>query len=720
MTKRLLLASAMAAALSFGGTAMAQQAATSAAQPAAAPAAEPADEFLWLEEVEGAKAIDWAKAQNEKTFARLKADPRFEPARAEIERILTARDRIPYGSIDGDVVNNFWQDQTHVRGIWRRTSMDSYRAAEPAWETVLDIDALAKAEGKNWVYKGGSCLPPENRLCLVSLSDGGKDAIVIREYDTVEKRFVEGGFTLPEAKQAAQWVDKDTLLIATDTGPDSMTTSGYPRRVKMWTRGTPAEQAKLVFEGAVEDMGVWPTVIHRPEGTTLMLSRRPSFFTEEWHLVAKDGKTTKLALPLGIEFQGILGGDLLVQLRADWTVGGKTHPKGTLVAVPLTDVAGGKPPAAVTALVTPTDTAAIAGVSVAKDTVYVAMLDDVVGKLLAMKPGAKGWETMEVTLPENGAVRIVSTDAFSRDVLVNYASYLQPDTLYLMDEGGKPEAIKSLPARFDAAPFVTEQRFATSKDGTRVPYFIVRAKDTKLNGDNPTLVYGYGGFEIPSLPGYVGPVSMTWLQAGGIYVVANIRGGGEYGPRWHQAALKENRQKAFDDFIAVSEHLVSERITRPARLGILGGSNGGLLTGVAMTQRPDLFGAVIIAVPLLDMLRYHTLLAGASWMGEYGNPDIPEERAFIAKYSPYQALRKDATYPEAFVYTSTKDDRVHPGHARKFSARLQAMGHPVLYYENIEGGHSAAANLKQRAEVSALQVVYLMQRLMDAPGRPSN
>lgn len=714
MTKRILLASAMAAALTFGGTAMAQQAAT------ATPAAEPADEFLWLEEVEGAKAIDWAKAQNEKTFARLKADPRFEPLRAEAERILTARDRIPYGSIDGDVVNNFWQDQTHVRGIWRRTSMDSYRTAEPAWETVLDIDAVAKAEGKNWVYKGGSCLPPENRFCLVSLSDGGKDAVVVREFDAKEKRFVEGGFTMPEAKQAAQWVDKDTLLIATDTGPDSLTSSGYPRRVKLWTRGTPMSAAKQVFEGAVTDVGSWPSVTHRPEGTVMAVSRSPDFFTQEIHLVAKDGKTTKLDLPPTIEGQGLIGDHALIQLRADWTVGGKTHPKGALLALSHAELSTGKAPTKVTALVTPTDTSAVSGVAVSKDTVYVAMLDNVVGKLLALKPGKDGWSTTEVPLPANGTLRIVSTDAYSTDVMVNFASYLQPDTLYLMPGGGKPEAIKSLPARFDAAPYVTEQRFATSADGTRIPYFIVRAKETKLNGDNPTLVYGYGGFEVPSLPGYLGPLAMSWLKGGGIYVVANIRGGGEFGPRWHQAALKQNRQKAFDDFIAVAEHLVAEKVTRPARLGILGGSNGGLLTGAVMTQRPDLYGAVIIAVPLLDMLRYHTLLAGASWIGEYGNPDVPAERAYIAKYSPYQALRKDAKYPEAFVYTSTKDDRVHPGHARKFSARLQALGHPVIYYENIEGGHSAAANLKQRAEVTALQLVYLMQQLMDKPGKPTN
>lgn len=726
----LFLATAMAAALTIGGTAMAQQAQPAAGPKAGNAAEKPAtpvadreaakDPFLWLEEVEGAKAIEWAKAQNQTAFARLKADPRFEEIRAEAERILTARDRIPYGTIDGNKVSNFWQDQTNVRGIWRETTMDSYRTADPAWVTVLDVDALAKAENRNWVYRGAQCLPPENRLCLVTLSDGGKDAATIREFDAVEKRFVEGGFVLPEAKQSASWIDKDTLLIATDTGPDSMTTSGYPRRVKIWKRGTSAAEAKQVFEGRVEDVATWPTVSHRPEGTVMLANRRPTFFTEELHLIARDGGTTKLALPPEIESQGIFGDHLLIQLRADWAIGGRTHPKGALVAVSLKELATGRAPAAATALITPSETTAISGISVAKGGVYVTVLDNVVGKLLALKPARDGWSTSEVPLPANGTVQVVSTDAFSDDVLVNFASFLQPDTLYVMAGGGKPEAIKALPARFDAGPFVSEQRFATSRDGTKVPYFIVRAKETKLTGDNPTLLWGYGGFELAFPPAYLSPLPISWIKAGGVYVVANIRGGGEFGPRWHQAALKENRQRAFDDFIAVGEHLVETKVTRPGRLGIQGGSNGGLLTGVAMTQRPDLFGASIIAVPLLDMLRYHTLLAGASWMDEYGNPEKPEDYAYISKYSPYQALRKDAKYPEAFVFTSTKDDRVHPGHARKFVARMQEMGHPVLYYENIEGGHSAASNLKQRAELIGLQVVYLMQQLMDKPGRPSN
>lgn len=710
--KRTMLAAAAAVALISGMPALAQDAGKAGAP--AAPVKATDDPHLWLEEVEGAKAIDWAKKQNEETFQRLKGDPRFEPLRADAEAIFTARDRIAYGALEGGQVDNFWQDATNVRGVWRRTSVDSYRTADPKWDIVLDLDALSKAEKENWVYKGHTCLAPESTLCLVNLSRGGKDAVVVREYDAAKKAFVQGGFALPEAKQTVAWADKDTLLVASDFGPDTMTDSGYARQVRLWKRGSDLAKAPILLNVGKTDVWARPAVYQRPEGTTILLNRGPDFFTEEWHVLGKDGKPAKLNLPLGIDLRGVIDGHVLLLLRADWAVAGKNFAKGTLVAVPVAEAAAGTPKTVETILA-PSATASIEDVSVAKDAVYIDLLDNVVGKLVAAKRGAKGWTLADVALPGQGSLSITSTDAFSTDVLVNYTNFLQPDTLYLMPAGGKPEAIKSLPARFDSAPYKTEQRFATSKDGTKVPYFIVGPKDMKLDGENPTLLYAYGGFEISQTPRYLSAFGKSWLQAGGVYAVANIRGGGEFGPAWHQAALKENRQRAFDDFIAVGEDLVKTKVTKPARLGIQGGSNGGLLTGVAMTQRPDLFNAVIVAVPLLDMLRYHTLLAGASWMGEYGNPDIPAERAFIGKYSPYQNLKPTVTYPEAFVYTSTKDDRVHPGHARKFVARLEEFGKPVIYYENIEGGHSAAANLKQRAEVTALQLVYLMQKLMEKP-----
>jgi prolyl oligopeptidase len=708
----------MAAAMSLlvgtiaGGPAMARSIVEATTTTATATAAVD-DPWNWLEEVEGERALAWSREQNGLSLPRLKGDSRFEALRADAEKILTARDRIPYGSLEGNLVDNFWQDQTAVRGIWRRTGIDSYRTPDPKWDTVLDFDALAKAENKNWVYKGSDCLPPANTRCMVSLSDGGKDAVVIREYDVAKKAWVKDGFQTPESKQWFAWADQDTLMIATDFGPGSMTESGYPRQVRLWKRGTDLAKAKVLLEVAATDVWARPVAIHRPEGSTLLVNRGPDFFTEEWHLVdAATGKTTKIKLPLEIEFQGVIGDRFVFQTRKDWTADKNTFAKGSLVSVSLTELRTGDWKG-FTVHYQPTDKEVMAGVGISKSAIWLALLDDVKGKLAVLTPADN--KRRDIPLPAAGTVRIVSTTSGSDDVLVNFSSFLQPDTLYLLPAGGEPQAIKSLPARFDASPFVTEQRFATSKDGTRVPYFIVRSKALKTDGNNPTLLYAYGGFEISQSPAYLGPLGKGWLESGGVYVVANIRGGGEYGPRWHQAALKANRQRAFDDFAAVAEDLIKTGVTKPARLGIQGGSNGGLLTGVALTQRPDLFGAVIIAVPLLDMLRYNKLLAGASWVGEYGDPDKPEERAFISKYSPYQNLRKDAKYPVPFVYTSTKDDRVHPGHARKFVARLKEQGHDVLYYENIEGGHSAAANLAQRAEVTALQGVYLRQRLMDRP-----
>lgn len=681
-------------------------------EPAFAAAEAAKDPFVWLEEVEGAKALDWGRKHNEATFARLKNDPRFEPIRAEAEKVLTAKDRIAYGSLEGGKVDNFWQDQTNVRGVWRRTSLDSYKSQDTQWDIVLDIDKLAKDEGKNWVYKGHNCVGADATRCLVYLSDGGKDAVTVREFDVKTKSFVKDGFQLPESKQTIDWADENTLMVATNFGPDSMTDSGYARQVRLWKRGTDLATAPLLLEVGKQDVWARPYAVRRPEGTTLLVQRGPDFFTEEWHLVGADGKTTKLALPLGIEMRGVMNGDLILSLRDDWSVAGKALKKGDLVALPLAQAAAGKV-TSVDVIYSPGETAAIQGVALAQDAIYIDLLDNVTGKLLATRKGTGGWQQTAIDLPANGSLNIISTDAFSTDVLVSYTNFLQPDTLYLMEKGGKPQGIKALPARFDAAPFTTEQRFATSKDGTKVPYFIVRPKNQKADGNNPTLLYGYGGFEISMTPSYMSVLGKAWLEQGGTYVVANIRGGGEFGPRWHQAALKQNRQRAYDDFQAVAEDLIKTKVTKPAKLGIQGGSNGGLLTGVTMTQRPDLFGAVIVAVPLLDMMRYHTLLAGASWMGEYGNPEIPAEREWLAKFSPYQNIKKDVKYPEALVYTSTKDDRVHPGHARKFVAKLESLGHPVMYYENMEGGHSAAANLKQRAEVTALQVVYLTQKLVD-------
>lgn len=673
------------------------------------------DPYLWLEEVEGERALAWVEEQNAKTLPQFEDDPRFEDLRQEALEVYTSDERIPYGSIHGNAVYNFWQDDEHVRGIWRRMDITDYAAGGGDWETVLDIDALAKEEDENWVWAGANCLPQSDR-CLVMLSRGGGDANVVREFDLETAGFVDGGFTLPEAKSQVSWVDEDTLLVGTDFGEGSLTTSGYPRQVRMWSRGTPLADAPQIHEVPREHVWLWGGASHRPEGTELFLLEGPSFFEQRILHLNGEGEARPLPLPLSVSMQGFMDGKIIVLLRDDWAHEGGTLPGGALIAMDAAASAEAGTPQDLEVILEPTETAfidAVGGIAVARDTVYVTVLDNVKGRLVAARRGENGWQSDDVAMPADGSLSVSEADPFSGIAFVNYESFLSPDQLYMIQPGAAPRVVRSLPPQFDTEGLVTEQRFATSADGTRIPYFVVRAEDMEFNGDAPTILYGYGGFEISLKPSYVSPLVQSWLERGGVYVVANIRGGGEFGPRWHHAALLENRQRAYDDFAAVAEDLIAGNITSPDHLGILGGSNGGLLVGATFLQRPDLFNAVVSAVPLLDMLRYHKLLAGASWMGEYGDPDDPDMREVILGYSPYQNVREDADYPEVFFTTSTRDDRVHPGHARKMAARMQAMGHDIYYYENTEGGHSAAANQIQRARLAALEGVYFMQKLMD-------
>lgn len=674
------------------------------------------DPYLWLEEVEGEKALEWVKERNKHSLGILEQDPRFKGLMEGALKDYNAADKIAYGRLQGGSVHNFWQDANNVRGLWRRASSRSYASGEPKWVDILDFDKLAETENENWVYKGRECLPPDFGTCLIRLSRGGGDAVVVREFDAVMKRF-HGEFITEEAKQSITYIDKDTVLIGTDFGEGSMTDSGYANQIKVWKRGYPFSSARLVHEGDTKDVGSFAFSSHRPDGNYAGVVRAPDFFTEVVYILEGERDTEEmreLQLPRAINFKGIFGNDIIVQLRADWTLNRNlTVKSGSLVSINIGDAKDGMAANSLRVIYAPTDTISIDDVEIGKDHIFISLLEDVKGKLVSASPEKGAWAISPISMPENGNITLKSVDEWSDEAHVNFESFLQPDTLYSVKRGGEPQALKSLPARFNADGLITEQKFATSKDGTKVPYFVVRKEGTEMNGKTPTLLYGYGGFEISLSPSYLSGFNKLWLENGGAYVLANIRGGGEYGPAWHQAALKENRQRAYDDFIAIAEHLVETGLTTPRHLGIRGGSNGGLLMGVMTTQRPDLFNAVICAVPLLDMMRYHTLLAGASWMGEYGNPDIPEERAYIAEYSPYQNLKADMEYPEVFFYTSTKDDRVHPGHARKMAAKMNGMGKPVLYYENIEGGHSAAANLKQRAYTDALQAVYALKKLSD-------
>jgi prolyl oligopeptidase len=670
------------------------------------------DPFLWLEEIDSDAALAWVRAQNAHSLALLESDPRYPALLAEARAVITAPDRIPYPHFLGGHLANFWQDEAHVRGLWRRTTLDSYRTPDPQWEMLLDIDALAAAEQRNWVFHGAMSLPPDYRHCLVALSDGGKDASELREFDLAAARFVANGFYLSEAKQSAVWLDDDNLLVARDWGPGTLTASGYPFIVKQLRRGIPLEAAEQIFAGTASDVSVGASVLRDPDGTVrgIGINRQINFFESERYLLTGGGPL-RLPVPLRSSFRAFIAGQLVFSLEEDW---GADFPTGALVSLDLAACLADPQTATPTLIVAPGPRESIEGAAATRSRLLVTIYRNVQGSAASYYFDNGAWHARPLPLPKNASVHIAaSTDRDDR-AFVDVAGFLDPNTLWLVEseaEGAAP--VKSLPPRFDASGNVVEQFEATSSDGTLVPYFVIRPKTLHIDGSAPTVLYGYGGFQVSLIPSYLGAAGRLWLEKGGVYVIANIRGGGEFGPAWHRAALKSDRRLAFDDFIAVAEDLIRRRITSPRRLGIMGGSNGGLLMGVMLTQRPDLFRAVVIQVPLLDMLRYHKLLAGASWIAEYGDPDLPGEAAFLASISPYHNLKPGLAYPEPFFVTSTKDDRVHPGHARKMAARLQAMGLPFLYYENVDGGHSAAANLEERARRTALEFTYLTRKLMD-------
>lgn len=672
--------------------------------------AQSADPFEWLEEIEGDKALDWAKAHNNATMEVLKGDAKFASIESDLRKIILAKDRIPAVGLTNGWLYNFWQDAEHVRGVWRRTSIENYKQADIAWETILDLDALAKEENENWVWKGSQCLPPEYNLCLISLSRGGKDAKVVREFDIKTKSFVKNGFYLPEAKQNFSWIDKDTLFVATDFGPGSISSSGYPLISKKWTRGTPLSEAKEVFRAQPTDMSAMSYAFMHPEKTYLFHNRALSFFEGEDYY-EDGGKQILIQMPRDANFVDVYESHFLYQLRSDLKTDGKTYLKGSLVGLPIKNIAKntGKN---LKVYFTPSKKRFLLSASVTKSALLINVLDNVKGKVLSQTIGSNVWE--EIPFKGTGMASESSSSPNSDELLLSYTDFLTPTSIFYTNATkpkAAPQLLKQSPKRFNSENLISEQWFATSRDGTKIPYFIVHTKNMKMNGTNPTLLYGYGGFELPLTPGYMGGTGKVWLEKGGVYVMANIRGGGEFGPAWHQAAQRENKQKSYDDFIAVAEDLIKRGVASPATLGIQGGSNGGLLVGATFVQRPDLFNAVLCEVPLLDMMRYHKLLAGASWMEEYGNPDDPAMREVILKYSPYQNVKTGAKYPQVFFFTSTRDDRVHPGHARKMVAKMESLGNSVYYFENTEGGHGGSANLEQRILISALEYTYLWRKL---------
>ncbi len=677
-----------------------------------------ADDHLALEEVQGAEAMAFVRASNARALAALTTDPRYETFRTEAEAILTSQDRLPSPSFLGDGVGNFWQDAANPKGVWRRTSLDSYATEAPAWEVLLDVDALARAESVDWVFKGANCLAPDDRRCLVSLSEGGKDAVVVREFDTVTKAFVEGGFSLPEGKHRISWLDADTLLVATDFGSGTLTESGYPYIVKALGRGQALAQATEVYRGDAADggYGVNAVVLRDAAGAVeAVLFRRPldTFRAETWQWL--DGRAVRLDLPQRVGIHGVLGGALVVTPEQDWTVGGAAVEAGTLIAVDLAGLRAGAAGASVQTLFDPGPRQSVEDVAVMRDHVLAVVADNVVGTLRRFSPtGGDAWAAETLEVPANSAIGLGDSARSSGRVFVTSQGFLTPPSLGLLPaDATAPQPLKAATPKFDASTHVVEQYEATSADGTRVPYFVVMPRDLARDGQAPTILFGYGGFQVSFPPAYRPEMGKLWLENGGVFVQANIRGGGEFGPGWHQAALRGNRHRSFDDFIAVAEDLIARGITTPDHLGIYGRSNGGVLTSVAMTRRPDLFDAVVIESPLVDMLRYHLLPAGASWIGEYGDPRVPGDAAFIAEYSAYQRLAPGVDYPRAYITTNTLDDRVHPAHARKFAARLGAMGYDHLYFEDTAGGHSNDADPVANARRWARHYVYLAQQLMD-------
>ncbi len=672
------------------------------------------DPYLWLEDVEGEQALDWVKARNTTAEAELTATPVFKQLEAQILAVLDSDAKIPSVSKIGDYYYNFWKDAQHVRGVWRRTTLAEFRKDQPQWEAVIDLDALNRTEGAAWVWKRAECLAPQYRRCLIALSPGGSDADVTREFDLVTKTFVDDGFFRPQAKGRLSWIDEDTVYAITDFGPGSSNKAGYSRFVKEWKRNTPMTSATTVFEGPADNAGY---------GLHASRDQTPGFVRDfilhyldsrDTALYLRDdaGKLHKIDAP-DTASKGVHREWLTIELREPWQVDGKTYSAGSLLAAKLDDYMAGT--RVFDVLFEPTDRASLSATTWTRSHLVLNVLEDVKNRLSVLTPGPQGWTRSAFAgAPAMGNVAVGAVDDVDSDaVWMTSTDFLTPTTLSLAQIGHAPEVLKTMPAFFDASNGVVEQHFAASRDGTRIPYFVVRPRDMPQDGSTPTLMSGYGGFEVSRLPSYSGAVGKGWLEKGGVYVLANIRGGGEYGPRWHQAALKSKRHKAYEDFAAVAQDLVARKITSARHLGIQGGSNGGLLMGNMLTQYPELFGAVVIQVPLLDMQRYHKLLAGASWMAEYGDPDKLEEWEFIQTFSPYHLFDADKSYPPTLFTTSTRDDRVHPGHARKMMAKMLEAGKDVRYYENIEGGHGGSANNQQAAHMSALAYTFLWNQLVD-------
>jgi prolyl oligopeptidase len=672
------------------------------------------DPFLWLEQAHGERAMQWVKAENVKTDAVFERDPRFKTLFNDAKLILEAKDRIPQPSVIAGQILNFWQDADHTHGIWRQSSQADYQSAAPNWRTVIDLDALSKSEKANWFWKGAICREPDEERCIISLSDGGEDAVTLREFDLAKSAFVEGGFSLPSGKQDVAWQDADTLLLAREWKTGEMTRSGYPFVVKRLKRGQPLNSAVEVYRGSADDVGASPISLSDGEGHSVaFIQRAVSIFEFEFYLLGPQAPK-KLNIPMKADLLTLLDGRLIVSLHEDWKRAGQpTLPQGSLVSLELAALSANPQHLQPTLIYAPAAREAFVEADATRGHLLVHSLDNVNGRAYSYTPEPNNrWSRRQLELPNNISVNVIDTDLHSETAFVQVTGFLTPPKLMRADLGlGTLTTAKTLPPKFDASHDAVEQFAATSKDGTKIPYFVVHPTAMKMDGSTPTILYAYGGFEDAQTPTYSGVLGKLWLERGGVYVLANIRGGGEFGPAWHEAGLKTHRQRIYDDFAAVGEDLIAKGFTSSANLGIMGGSNGGLLMGVELIQHPQLWRAVDIQVPLLDMLRYEQIAAGSSWVAEYGSVSVPEERAFLASISPYNNLQPGVKYPQALVWSTTKDDRVGPQHARKFAAKLAAMGAPYFYFEVIEGGHGSGATPDERAKMQAREYTYFSDKL---------
>ncbi len=674
------------------------------------------DPYRWLEEMTGARAMAWVNTENARTSGILEKDPRYADNYASALALAQASDRLPTVSFIGGRLYNFWQDAQHVRGIWRSTTFASYQTTSPTWTTVLDLDALAKAEEANWVWKGADCDSPGEARCLLNLSDGGEDAVTVREFDLTTGTFVTAGFYLPKGKQRVAWTGVDTLLIAREWQAGDLTTSGYPFIVKRLVRGAPLSQAVEIFRGSAKDggYGVSPATLVDGQGRRASFIVRPLTTFEFEHYLVRRTDVVRLAVPAKAQPVALFDGQVIVQLSEAWRDGATTVRAGALAAFDLAGATRTPTALAPMAIFEPGPRESVAGAAGTRGALLVDINRNVQGKVLVFTRSTRGaWTSRTMPLPDNVSTSVTSADKSSDRAFIGVAGFLTPSSVWLASATtASARSIKTLPPKFDASRSVVAQYAATSTDGTKIPYFIVHPKDMRLDGSHPTILNAYGGFEVSLTPRYDPTVGKLWLERGGVFVLANIRGGGEFGPAWHEAGLKTKRQIIYDDFAAVAKDLIARKITSPRHLGIEGGSNGGLLMGVQMTQHPELFSAVDIAVPLLDMLRYEQIQAGASWVGEYGSVSVPAEREFLAKISPQNNLKAGVQYPMPLIWTTTKDDRVGPQHARKFAAKMADLKLRYLFYEVIEGGHGSGANAEQQARTSALEYTYFMRQLM--------